>query len=416
MRAPPDDVLPDGTGVTVCMHVGDFECHHGVDGRPASRADRDSGRAWVALGNPCVSVYVPSLPAAGDRGRRRVVPDVPARPAVTLAIGGGRVRAVESGGDVPATVPGRARSGRGGTCGTRPTRSGPTWRGLAGFGARAGPTVAAPSTGWPPRGSAGPLSAAGRRWIRPGVTTTTDTAPIPLDDPSGVERILVVTAHPDDVDFGVAGSVATWVKAGDRGVLLHRHRRRRRGFGPDHRPGAEMAAIRRQEQRAAAAEVGVTDVTFLGYPDGRLVPSIELRRDISRQVRIHRPERLVCQSPDRMWDRIGASHPDHLAAGEAAVCAAYPDARNPFAHPELLEEGLEPHAVAEIWMMAAPGPNRVVDVTDTFDRKIAALLRHRSQVGDGEGLDDRLRDGPAGGRRPAWPPALAESFQVVVIP
>jgi len=110
----------------------------------------------------------------------------------------------------------------------------------------------------------------------------------------------------------------------------------------------------------------VTDVTFLGYPDGRLIPSIELRRDISRQVRIHRPQRLVCQSPDRMWDRIGASHPDHLAAGEAAVCAAYPDARNPFAHPELLEEGLEPHAVTEIWMMAAPGTNRVVDVTRHF--------------------------------------------------
>jgi len=125
----------------------------------------------------------------------------------------------------------------------------------------------------------------------------------------------VVTAHPDDVDFGAAGSVATWVKAGievaycivtdgDAG-------------GSDRtitRP--EMAVIRRDEQRAAAAEVGVTDVTFLGYPDGRLVSSIDLRRDISRQVRIHRPERLVCQSPDRMWERIGASHPDHLAAGE----------------------------------------------------------------------------------------------------
>src|SRR5579872_3754345 len=184
------------------------------------------------------------------------------------------------------------------------------------------------------------------------------------DESTGVERILAVTAHPDDVDFGVAGSVATWVKAGievaycivtdgDAG-------------GSDRtitRP--EMATIRRQEQRAAAAEVGVTDVTFLGYPDGRLVPSIELRRDISRQIRRHRPQRLVCQSPDRLWERLGASHPDHLAAGEAAVDAAYPDARNPFAHPELLEEGLEPFAVSEIWMMAAPGANRVVDVTDT---------------------------------------------------
>jgi LmbE family N-acetylglucosaminyl deacetylase len=245
------------------------------------------------------------------------------------------------------------------------------------------------------------------------VTGTT----IPLDDPTGVERILVVTAHPDDVDFGVAGSVASWVKVGievaycivtdgDAG-------------GSDRtisRP--EMAALRQKEQRAAAAEVGVTDVTFLGYSDGRLTPSVDLRRDISRQVRIHRPQRLVCQSPDRMWDRIGASHPDHLAAGEAAVCAAYPDARNPFAHPELLEEGLEPFAVSELWMMAAPGANRVVDVTDTFDRKIAALLCHRSQVGDGEGFDARIREWLSAGALAAGlgEGRLAESFRVVPCP
>src|SRR5580658_7379735 len=214
--------------------------------------------------------------------------------------------------------------------------------------------------------------------------------PLAVDDPTGVERILVVTAHPDDVDFGVAGSVASWVKSGiDVKYCIVTDGDAGGSDRTISRP--EMAVIRRDEQRAAAAEVGVTDVTFLGYPDGRLVPSIELRRDISRQVRVHRPERLVCQSPERMWERIGASHPDHLAAGEAAVCAAYPDARNPFAHPELLEEGLEPFAVSELWMMAAPGANRAVDVTDTFDRKIAALLCHRSQVGDGEGLEDRLR-------------------------
>jgi LmbE family N-acetylglucosaminyl deacetylase len=179
-----------------------------------------------------------------------------------------------------------------------------------------------------------------------------------------------------------------------------------------------MAKLRRQEQRAAAAEVGVSDVAFLAHPDGRLLASIELRRDISRQIRRIRPQRLVCPSPERLWDRIGASHPDHLAAGDAAVSAAYPDARNPFAHPELLEEGLEPHSVAEIWMMAATSPNRVVDITDTFDRKIAALRRHRSQVGEGEWLDERLRTwaqetgrlaGLGDGR-------LAEAFQVVVTP
>jgi LmbE family N-acetylglucosaminyl deacetylase len=246
-----------------------------------------------------------------------------------------------------------------------------------------------------------------------------DQAPTPmaLDDLEGVERILVVCAHPDDVDFGVAGSVAVWVKAGIEVVYC---------IVTDGDAGgsdrsisrADMAVLRREEQRAAAAEVGVSDVVFLGYPDGRLFPTIELRRDISRQIRLVRPQRLVCQSPERMWERIGASHPDHLAAGEASVCAVYPDARNPFAHPELLEEGLEPYSVAEIWMAAARHADRAVDITDTFDRKIAALRRHRSQVGEGEWLDERIRTWVEGAGRAAGlgEGRLAELFQVVATP
>ena len=249
------------------------------------------------------------------------------------------------------------------------------------------------------------------------VNDGTDPSALALDDPAGVERILVVCAHPDDVDFGVAGSVAAWVKAGiDVGYCIVTDGD---AGGSDRSVSrADMAVLRREEQRAAAAEVGVSDVTFLGYPDGRLTPSIELRRDISRQIRLVRPERLVCQSPERLWDRIGASHPDHLAAGEASVCAVYPDARNPFAHPELLAEGLEPHTVPEIWLMAAPDPNRAVDITDTFDRKIAALRRHRSQVGEGEWLEERIRTWVEGGARQAGlgRGQLAELFQVVATP
>lgn len=235
--------------------------------------------------------------------------------------------------------------------------------------------------------------------------------------PQGVERILVVVAHPDDVDFGVAGSVALWTKAGievaycivtdgDAGGSDRSVSRR------------DMARIRQDEQRAAAAEVGVDDVVFLGYPDGRLSPSMELRRDVSRQIRRLRPDRVVCQSPERFWDRLGASHPDHLAAGEAAVCAVYPDARNPFAHPELLEdEGLEPYPVPELWLMATPEPTHAVDVTDTFGLKIAALLQHRSQVGDGAGLEERIRGWLSEGARRAGLPEgrLAESFRATRI-
>jgi LmbE family N-acetylglucosaminyl deacetylase len=243
-----------------------------------------------------------------------------------------------------------------------------------------------------------------------------DTATFALATNEGIERILVVTAHPDDVDFGVSGSVATWVKAGIE-VAYCVVTDGDAGGSDRSISRSDVAVLRREEQRAAAAEVGVSDVEFLGYPDGRLSPSIELRRDISRQIRRFQPQRLVCQSPERWWERLGASHPDHLAAGEASVCSVFPDARNPFAHPELLDEGLEPYSVAELWMMAAPKANIAVDITDTFDRKIAALRRHRSQVGEGEWLDERLRTwAQASGRQAGLREGrMAELFQVVVV-
>ena len=246
--------------------------------------------------------------------------------------------------------------------------------------------------------------------------TTTSTQPaMPLDDPGDdVKRILAVMAHPDDVDFGIAGSVAAWT---DRGIEVTYCIVTDGDAGGSDLSVArsDMAAIRREEQLAAASVVGVKDVTFLGFPDGRVTASIELRRDISREIRRVRPDRVVCQSPERMWDRIYASHPDHLAAGEATVCAVYPDARNPFAHPELLEEGFEPFAVPELWLVAFEGPNRAVDVTATFDRKIKALKCHVSQVGDGDQLAERLRSwlGPAGKAAGLPEGGLAESFRVV---
>jgi LmbE family N-acetylglucosaminyl deacetylase len=203
-------------------------------------------------------------------------------------------------------------------------------------------------------------------------------------DHSRAQRILVVAAHPDDVDFGAAGSVARWVGEGSEVTYCVVTDGDAGGFDPSV-PRAEIAPLRRAEQTAAALEVGVTDLIWLGYPDGRVVVSIELRRDIARAIRQVRPNLVVCQSPQREWSRIVASHPDHLAAGEATICAVYPDSRNPFAFPELAEEGLEPHAVSEVWVMAAPGPNAYVDVTDTFEAKLAALRSHVSQEVDRSG-------------------------------
>jgi LmbE family N-acetylglucosaminyl deacetylase len=230
----------------------------------------------------------------------------------------------------------------------------------------------------------------------------------------GVDRILVVTAHPDDVDFGVAGSVAVWTDAGVE-VAYCIVTDGDAGGSDRSLPRADMAAIRRKEQSEAARKVGVDHVTFLGFPDGRVVPDLDLRRAITGVIRRFRPDRVVAQSPERNWDRIYASHPDHLAAGEAATCAVYPDARNPFAFPELLDDGLEPHTVPELWIMATERADRAVDATAQFDRKLAALRSHRSQVGEGAELDGMLRAWMSGTASAAGLPdgSLAEAFRVV---
>jgi LmbE family N-acetylglucosaminyl deacetylase len=208
---------------------------------------------------------------------------------------------------------------------------------------------------------------------------------------SEIERVLVVTAHPDDVDFGAAGTIAAWTAAGVSVAYCVCTDGDAGGFDPAV-DRAEIPAIRRAEQIEAAKQVGVRDVRFLGYPDGALQATLELRRDISRVIRQVRPQRMVLQSPERNWARIGASHPDHLACGVAAIAAVYPDARNPFAHRELLlEEGLEEWSVAEVWLQAHPEINHWVDVTDTFDAKLAALRAHVSQTGHMEGFEERIR-------------------------
>jgi LmbE family N-acetylglucosaminyl deacetylase len=228
------------------------------------------------------------------------------------------------------------------------------------------------------------------------------------------DRVLVVCAHPDDVDFGAAGTVAALTAAGATvayAILTSGE------AGSDHLPldADELAALRQAEQRAAGREVGVDDISFLGHPDGRLEPTIALRGDITAQIRRVRPDVVIGQSPQRLLERVFASHPDHLAAGEATLCAVYPDARNPRAFPDQVTGGLEPHAVSEVWLMAHPESDLRVDVTDTFDRKVAALRAHESQTGHREGLEDMLRSWLSAGAEAGGMPGgrLAESFKVV---
>ncbi len=238
-----------------------------------------------------------------------------------------------------------------------------------------------------------------------------------LDD-ADVTRVLVVTAHPDDVDFGASGTIAGWTDRGIEVTYCIVTDGDAGGFDPDV-PRSEIPGIRRAEQVAAAAAVGVTDVRFLGYRDGELTVSHGLRRDISRVIRQVRPQRMLVQTPERNWERVPASHPDHMAAGEAAMQAVYPDARNPFAHPSLLDdEGLDAWSVPEVWVMAHPTLTHYIDITDAFPRKIAALRAHESQTAHMEDLEGFIRGwaARAGGLAGFEEGRLAEGFFIVSIP
>jgi LmbE family N-acetylglucosaminyl deacetylase len=241
---------------------------------------------------------------------------------------------------------------------------------------------------------------------------------VPDVDDTPAERALVVTAHPDDVDFGAAGTIATWVAQGTRVTYCVITDGDAGGFDPAV-PRSQIPRIRRDEQVAAARTLGVDDVRFLGYRDGELEVSHGLRRDISRVIRDVRPQRALIQSPERNWARIPASHPDHMAAGEAAIFAIYPDARNPFAHPALLaDEGLEAWTVHDVWVMGAPEPNTFIDVTDHVDSKLAALRAHESQTSHMDDLDERIRGWMSAAAERAGMPTgrFAEAFLRTTIP
>ena len=204
-------------------------------------------------------------------------------------------------------------------------------------------------------------------------------------------KVLVVVAHPDDVDFGSGGTVATWIAEGHE-VVYCLVTDGQAGGSDNTVTREQVAQTRRLEQTAAAKILGVTELHWLEFQDGAVVADLNLRREISAIIRIVKPDRVLTQSAERNYSRIYASHPDHLATGEATLCAIYPDARNEFAFPELLSErGLAPHAVPETWIMAGPNPKHFVDTTDVMDKKITALLCHESQHPDPAGLPARMR-------------------------
>ena len=225
---------------------------------------------------------------------------------------------------------------------------------------------------------------------------------------------MIIAAHPDDIEFVVAGTAAKWAQAGTRVtyVLVTS------GDAGSHQPGItreQLARIRENEQRAAAQVAGVEEVIFLGYHDCEVEPTLALRRDLVREIRRFKPDIVVCYDPTRLFvgDRY-INHPDHRAVGQAALDAIAPTVAMPLVFPDLLDEGLEPHRVKEVLVASSPQPDTWIDITATIDLKIEALRRHVSQFPDGWDPNDRLREWASETGKEVGVP-YAESFRRLIL-
>jgi LmbE family N-acetylglucosaminyl deacetylase len=203
-----------------------------------------------------------------------------------------------------------------------------------------------------------------------------------------IERVLVVTAHPDDSEFGAGGTVAKFVKEG-REVAYCVVTNGNKGSSDRTMTPERLAGIRTEEQRTAARVLGVERVSFLGYPDGEVEDTRDLRRDVSREIRRFRPDLVVCQNPNRTYN-LGASHRDHRTVGGVVLDCVYPLARDHLAVPELMPE-FEPHQVREVYVMQWTEPHIVNDISEVIDLKLKALACHASQFKDFAAVEARVR-------------------------
>jgi LmbE family N-acetylglucosaminyl deacetylase len=205
--------------------------------------------------------------------------------------------------------------------------------------------------------------------------------------------ILVILAHPDDPEFFCGATLARWARAGHKityCLLTCGDKGFNDSITKDMTP-ADLCALRQVEQRTAADVIGAAAVHFLDQEDGYLVPDLNLRRDIVRVIRREKPDILVTCDPQNLFAGYGLNHPDHRAAGQAALDAVFPAAGSPVFFPELLAEGLEPHMPKEVWCSLTSQPNTIMDVTDTWPIKLEALLNHKSQIGDVEKFKERMK-------------------------
>jgi LmbE family N-acetylglucosaminyl deacetylase len=230
-----------------------------------------------------------------------------------------------------------------------------------------------------------------------------------MTDP--IRRVLAITAHPDDSEFGAGGTLAKFVKEGKE-VALVVVTNGDKGSGDRTMTSPRLATIRAEEQRAASRTLGIEQVTFLGYPDGEVEDTRALRRDVSREIRRHRPDLVLCQNPQRTYN-LGASHRDHRTVGGVVLDCVYPLARDHLAFPELMPE-FEPHKVREVYVMQWQNPHVVVDISEVIDLKIKALACHASQFKDFMAVEKRVRERNAELGKPAGY-AYAECFDRIAL-
>jgi LmbE family N-acetylglucosaminyl deacetylase len=196
------------------------------------------------------------------------------------------------------------------------------------------------------------------------------------------QKVLVILAHPDDPEFFCGATLARWIDAGHEVNYLLLTRGDKGSDNPSVCPD-ELMSLRMEEQRQAANVLGVKDVTFLSYPDGFIIPDLEMRREVVRHIRRIKPDIIVTSDPLNYYIRgLYINHPDHRAAGQVTLEAVFPAAGNLFYFPELLTEGLAPHSPSEVWISLTHEPGITIDVTPFWQKKLNALLQHKSQIGD----------------------------------
>lgn len=235
-----------------------------------------------------------------------------------------------------------------------------------------------------------------------------------LDHPP--QRVLVIMAHPDDPEFTSGGTIAAWTRAGAwAGYVICTGGDK--GSEDPSIPAQELIRTREEEQRRAGRRLGVDTFEFLGHEDGALTPSLELRRQISAAIRRHKPDTVICFDPTSRYGESNIQHTDHYLSGEATLAAVYPSARDTRMFPELLNEGLQPHKVQQVFMVGSSNPTRWVDVRSTIDDKIAAMLEHQSQVKDRDSIASRFRAmaQAAGAAAKPAPLEMAEAFGFIAL-